>query len=201
MLIVGLDIARTCGIGLVRPGQPASTWRALALRAEGDDVWSVVDDYEGALRALLLSEKPDFAAIERPLDVIVDHGAAKTNPVTDRAGKPQKRMINAKTTITLSALCGVTIGVLNSLEIPYGIIAIPTWRKAYFGGGVKPVDGDWKALAVSWAERQGVLLPPTKAREDAAEAVGIGVSWQACNHIPARHHRAFMNLRTGRAAA
>lgn len=217
MRVVGLDVSTSTGMAFVTPGSDPAGWRALAMQTEGESIWAGIDDYEFALRDLLAAEKPDFAVIERPIEVVVDHGAARAVPPAP--GKPQKRMINATTTITLSALAGNTMAVLNSLGIPYGMIAVATWHATYFGKGVKP-DGDffspvlgaepppawtrdWKDLAILHAERQGVALPAQKkAKRDAAEAVGIACSWQACTFIPARHQRAFMNLRTsGKAAA
>lgn len=195
MLITGLDIATSTGIAWVDPSQPPSTWRCLALEAEGDTVWDAVDDFDHALRTLLEETRPDFAVIERPLGVVVDYGGSNAAP-------GDKRMINAKTVIKLAALAGAAIGVLNGLNIPFGLIADKTWRTAYYGSGYKPAE-NWKASAVDMAHLQGVPLPETKkAAHDAAEAVGIAVSWQRVNTIPVRHQRAFMDLRAnGRRAA
>lgn len=207
MLILGLDIATVTGIGFVDTAQPPPAWRAIALEAEGDSVWEKVDDFDDGLRALVSERRPDFAVIERPLGVVVDYGGGQ-----QRDGG--NRMINATTTILLAGLAGAAIGVLNGLGIPYGMVADRTWRRAYFGTGFEPpekivrqhgkekIERDWKAAAVQRAELQGILLPSSKkAAHDAAEAIGIAVAWHSVNMIPARHQRAFMDLRTGRAAA
>jgi hypothetical protein len=202
MKVVGLDIAKSSGVAFVTRATPPSSWRCLALQSEEKDVWAAVDEIGETLAELLAKEAPDFAVIERPIDVIVDHGAAKALPSAHPQGGPQKRMINATTTITLSALVGNTIGTLNALKIPFGIIAAATWRSWYFGKGTRPENGDWKALSVSHAERLGVVLPPTKkARMDAAEAVGIACAWERVTFVPKRHQAAFVALRTGRIAA
>lgn len=203
MKVVGLDIAKSTGVAFVRPGTDPKGWRCLALQSEEDDVWSTVDELGEDIRSLIIDERPDFAVLERPLGVIVDHGASKARTAFDDTSGSRKRMINATTTITLSALAGNVIGVLNALEIPFGVIAIATWRAGYFGPGVKPADGDWKALSVRQAERIGVALPKQKkAAQDAADAVGIACSWPRCTFIPRRHHAAFLNLRTnGRKSA
>lgn len=197
MKIVGLDIAKSSGIAFVRPGIPPKDWRCLALQSEEKDVWAAVDEVGEALTSILMEEAPDFAVIERPIDVIVDHGATKVPSSPYPLGKPPKRMINATTTIALSALVGNTIGTLNALKIPFGIIAIATWHAAYFGKGVRPEDGDWKTLSVRSAEQQGIVLPPTKkAKMDAADSIGIACSWARVNFVPLRHQRVFTDLRT-----
>jgi hypothetical protein len=194
MLICGLDIATSAGVAWVEPRSRPSTWRCLAIESEGETVWDKVDDFDAALRNLLERYRPDFAVIERPLGVVVDHGG-RGQP---DAREDRKRMINAATTITLSGMAGNAIGVLNSLGIPYGLIADTTWRSVYFGKGYKPRD-NWKESAVDMARLQGVPLPETKkAARDAAEAIGIAVAWQSANLIPVRHQRAFMNLRIGK---
>ncbi|WP_127524652.1 hypothetical protein [Mesorhizobium sp. Z1-4] len=194
-IIAGLDIATSCGVAWVNPSTSPSLWRCLAVESEGDTVWDAVDDFDDALRSLLTETRPDFAVIERPLGVVVDYGGGPAKP-------GDKRMINAKTTIKLAGLAGAAIGVLNGLGIPYAMIADRTWRSAYFGQGYKPPE-NWKASAVEMARRQRIPLPDTKkAAHDAAEAIGIAVSWQRANTIPQRHQRAFMDLRVnhGRAA-
>lgn len=193
MLITGLDIATVSGVSFIEPSRPSSTWDCLAIEAEGDDAWSKIDDFDAAVRALLTERRPDFAVIERPLGVVVDYGGG------DQAG--ERRMINATTTITLAGLAGAAIGVLNGLSIPWGMIADRTWRSAYYGKGFKPAV-NWKVSAVEAAQRQGIILPPTKkGSHDAAEAVGIAVAWRSANFIPVRHQRAFMDLRLGNGRA
>jgi len=45
------------------------------------------------------------------------------------------------------------------------------------------------------ALQQGIPLPDTKkAQRDAAEAVGIAAAWSKCSQVPARHHKAFIDL-------
>lgn len=194
MLITGLDIASTSGVSFVEPSRPSSTWHCLAIEAEGDGAWAKIDDFDCALRPLLADRRPDLAVIERPLGVVVDYGGGD-QPGGDR------RMINATTTITLAALAGAAIGILNSLSIPWVMIADKTWRTAYYGKGYKPAV-NWKVSAVEVAERQGIALPSTKkAAHDAAEAVGIAVAWRSANFIPVRHQKAFMDLRLGNGRA
>lgn len=219
--ILGLDVATSCGMGWVTPGGDPSKWRAIALEAIGDDVWDKIEDFDFDFRCQIADgPKIDFAIIERPLDVVKDYGAKKPKygrlaPGTfdDVKAIAGDRNINATTTITLAGMAGNAIGVLNSLGIPYGLIRSQTWRKAYFGSGVKP-DGkwdkatlgpkpekwseDWKDLAVRHARLQKIILPnDKKSAKDAAEAIGMAVAWRAVNHIPPRHQHAFMQLRMG----
>ena len=66
--------------------------------------------------------------------------------------------------------------------------------------GIKPPEGkDWKDLAIASCEREGIVLPRTKAEQrDAAEAVGICTCWAKCEvpNIKCMQDR-FMALRTG----
>lgn len=215
--ILGLDVATSCGIGWVNPAAPPETWRALALETIGDTPWQKIEDYDFDLRCLIAAgPKVDFAIIERPIDVIMSYGQLKESeaPLDTNGshGRKGKTSINATTVILLSGMVGNTIGVLNSLDIPYGLIRTSTWHKAYYGSGVKP-DGewdkrngpqpekwsqDWKELAVRHARLQNIILPTDKkSAKDAAEAVGMAVAWKAVSEIPPRHRNAFMQLRMG----
>lgn len=187
MLITGLDVASCTGVSWIDPAASPSTWRCLAVEAEGEEPWDKAADLAAALRLLLEANRPDLVVIERPLGVVVDYGSGRA---------PGKRMINAKTTITLAALAAAAVTTLEVERVPWCMIAPATWRAMYYGKGCRP--DDWKDIAVDRARRLGVLLPHTKrAARDAAESVGIACAWSNANFIPAGHRAAFMQLRAG----
>jgi hypothetical protein len=177
--------------------RPPSTWRCLAVVAEGDNAEEKADDLARYLHGQLTANRPDFAAIEMPQRSVTRFERKRT----DLSGERTDLTINPNA-LQLSALAGAVVAILSVHDVPFGLVAPGTWRSAYFGKGWKPADGDWKAAAVRMAEAQNILLPETlRASRDAAESAGVAVAWQSCTFVPKRHQAAFMALRAGRVAA
>lgn len=217
MLIEGLDIATSCGVGQVEKPGRLSAARCLCLHAEGDNS----EEKAGELGWLLMQryrdtgDRPAFVAIEMPMrNVMTFHKEG-----SDLAGRTAKETINPNA-LQLSGLAGAAVAVLNCYRIPWGLVASKTWRNAYFGKDFVPpkiivkkkdrksgrvietFKDDWKQAAIDVAMRERIALPGTKAEQrDAAEAIGIAWAWECCTFIPKRHQATFMALRTGQARA
>jgi hypothetical protein len=196
-MIAGLDIATSAGWALIEPRERPSSWRCGIWKAEGDNGEEKAGHLAMQIIPFMKMHKPGFVAIEMPQRNVQTFGKKRQ----DMAGEAKEMTINPNA-LQLSALAGAAVAILDAYRIPWGLIASATWRSAYFGKGVKPQTGkDWKDLAIDHARMQRVELPSTKAAQrDAAEALGVAVSWERCTFIPARHQAAFMALRTGRAA-
>jgi hypothetical protein len=197
MIILGLDIATSCGHALIERNTKPSAWRCGIWHSAGENG----EDKAGVLALSVLpfikEHRPVFAAIEMPQRSVTRFDRRSD----DLAGGKVEQTINPNA-LQLSALAGGAVAMLDSFRIPWGLVAPATWRAAYYGKGVKPSQGDWKDLAIQHAKMQRIELPSTKAAQrDAAEAIGIAVAWEKCTFIPARHQTAFMALRTGQARA
>lgn len=199
MLILGGDVATSTGMCWLDSARPPSEWRCLAVESEGSNSEEKAGDIAVFLYGEILARRPDFAAIEMPQRSVTQFGRKVRDPET---GEERTQSTINPNALQLSGLAGAVVAVLDICRIPWGLIAPATWRSAYYGKGFKPTDGDWKALAIDRARLQRIPLPATvKAQRDAAEAVGIASSWTRCTFIPARHQRAFLDLRTGKVAA
>ncbi|TPM53255.1 hypothetical protein FJ959_22255 [Mesorhizobium sp. B2-2-4] len=198
MLVLGLDIATSCGHGLIEPHKKPDTWRCGAWHSAGENG----EDKAGVLALSMIpylkANRPVFAAIEMPQRNVKTFGRKRE----DMAGQSVEQTINPNA-LQLSALAGGAVAILDAFHIPWGLVASATWRSVYFGKGVKPVGrDDWKDLAIKHAQMQKIPLPSTKAAQrDAAEAIGVAAAWERCTFIPARHQASFMALRTGQARA
>ena len=198
MIVLGLDIATSCGHGLIDRNSRPEAWRCGAWHLAGENG----EDKAGRLALVLVpylkENRPAFAAVEMPQRNVKTFGRKRE----DMAGQTTEQTINP-TALQLSALAGAAVAILDAFRIPWGLVAPGTWRSAYYGKGVRPIgDDDWKDLAIKHAQMQKIELPSTKAaRRDAAEAIGIGVAWERCTFIPERHQASFMALRTGQARA
>ncbi|MBY8918800.1 hypothetical protein KUG85_04840 [Nitratireductor sp. L1-7-SE] len=197
-LILGLDIATSCGRALIDRSERPGTWNCDVWKSAGDNGEEKAGHLAMQMIPYLKANKPDFVAIEMPQRNVQTFGRKRK----DMAGEATETTINPNA-LQLSSLAGAAIAILDAYRIPWGLIAPVTWRSAYFGKGVKPQGkDDWKDLAIQHARMQGIGLPATKAAQrDAAEALGIAVSWERCTFIPKRHQQAFMALRTGQARA
>jgi len=192
MLVLGLDIATSTGVCWMDTALPPSQWRCLAIESEGE----FQEDRTGDL-ALYLNEefairRPDFVAIEMPRRDVAAHPKQVFDPKT---GKMKTiHTVNADQ-LLLPALAAAAASVCDLAGVPWGCVHQKTWRSIYFGKGFKPAGDDWKAPAIDAALQQDIPLPETKkAQRDAAEAVGIAAAWFKCSQVPARHHKAFVQL-------
>lgn len=193
MLVLGLDIATSTGACWMDTDVPPPQWRCLALGAEGAFQEEKACDLAVFLHAETQVRRPDFVAIEMPQRSVTRFGKKQVDPETGETVTSSTINPNA---LQLSALAAAATAAFDLAGVPWGLIAVGTWRSSYYGKGVKPFDGDWKGMAIKWAERQRIVLPPTKkAQMDAAEAVGIAHAWQRCTQVPQHHERAFMDLR------
>jgi hypothetical protein len=208
VLILGLDIATVSGLCWMNSFKPPCDWKVFAAEAAGEFQEEKSGDLAIDLRDWITPDsdrficRPDFAAIEMPQRSVKQFGKKVRDPQTGQM--IVKETINPNS-LQLSALAAGATATLDLCGVPWGLIAPATWRSAYYGKGMEPPEGeDWKDLAVTWAERQGITLPDTnKGKGDAAESIGIASAWMRCTRIAARHHKAFMALRTrdGRVAA
>jgi hypothetical protein len=190
-VISGLDIASCTGIAWMTLGTPPSKWRAAAIELDGETPEDKAGELALILRKLYRDHTPDFVAIEMPIRAVVRFDKKKR----DLAGEDSSPTINPNA-LQLSALAGAAAATLDLMGIAWGAVAIQTWRRAYYGPGRKPEDGNWKRLALEVAHMQRITLPGLKsADKDAAEAVGVMVAWQSCSQIAQRHQAAFMALR------
>jgi len=208
MLILGLDVATRTGECWMDRSQQPSSWRCRAAISEGENAEEKAGDLAAYFNKEFWERKPDFAAIEMPLRSVVRFEKKPKKQRADLAtgsgdsvsGSPEST-INPNA-LMLSSLAGAVVAALEINRIPWGLVAPATWRKAYYGKGWKPADGNWKKAAIAQANIQGIILPDSvEAQRDAAEAVGIAIAWQWCTFIPRKHQIAFMDLRTGKARA
>lgn len=197
MLIMGLDLATRSGWAVRDSAKHRSSiqcgtftvkeyeWEAKYAIA-ASHFWRLSKDF-----------KPDFVAIERP-----EHGVRqfKKKGKPDLTGKEETISTINPAALQLTGIVGAVISICQIRGIPYGTIAATSWRPVYYGKGVKPGEGqDWKDLAIEYASRENIVLPPTKAEQkDAAEAIGVCTCWHNCA-IPEIKwmQQRFMELRTG----
>lgn len=201
MLILGLDIATSTGVCWMDTDLPPSEWRCLAISAEGDFAEDKTGDLAIYLRDEFAVRRPDFVAIEMPRRDVAAYPKQVFDPRTGRMKTIYT--VNADQ-LLLPALAAAAASTCDLSGIPWGCVHQKTWRAVYYGKGYKPSGNDWKAPAVDAALQQGIPLPDTKkAMADAAEAVGIASAWFKCSQVPARHHKAFIDLqaRSRRVAA
>ncbi len=201
MLILGLDIATSSGVCWMDTALPPENWRCLAISVEGE----FAEDRTGDLAIYLNKEfavrRPDFVAIEMPRRDVAAYPKQVFDPKTGRM--KTIHTVNADQ-LLLPALAASAAAVCDLAGVPWGCVHQKTWRAAYFGKGFKPAGDDWKGPAIDAALQQNITLPlEKKAQRDAAEAVGIAAAWFKCSQVPARHHKAFLDLqaRNKRAAA
>jgi len=199
MLIVGLDVATRTGLCDLDSALPPSHWKCLAVESEGENAEDKAADLAHYLFQRWQARRPDFVAIEMPQRSVAQFDRTKRDPETGE--DKQVKTINPNA-LQLSGLAGGAAAACEISRVPWGLVAVSTWRSSYFGKGWKPRDDDWKQAAVDRAVLQKILLPGSvQAQRDAAEAVGVASAWARCTFIPQRWQKAFMDLRTGKARA
>ncbi len=199
MLVTGLDVATRTGLCDMDTALQPSHWKCLAVESEGDNAEDKAADLGIFLFERFTARRPDFVAIEMPQRSVAQFDRTTRDPETGE--DKQVKTINPNA-LQLSSIAGGAAAACEICKVPWGLVAVSTWRSAYYGRGWRPADGNWKRAAVDHAVIQKILLPESvQAQRDAAEAVGIASAWARCTFIPARHQKAFMDLRTGKARA
>lgn len=191
MIILGMDIATSTGMCWMDTSLQPKDWRCLAVAAEGEFSEEKSGDLAVFLHAEMQACRPDFVAIEMPQRSVEQHSKKVRDPATGKI--TTERTINPNA-LQLTGLAAAAAAILDINNIPWGLVAVSSWRSGYYGKGFKPAD--WKQAAIDRAVLQGIQLPETlKAQRDAAEAVGIASSWMKCTQIAERHRQAFLDLR------
>lgn len=197
MIIMGLDLATRSGWAVRNSNKHRSSILCGTFSVK-DYQWEEKYAIAANLFYRLVKEHtPDFVAIERP-----EHGVRqfKKKGKADLTGKEETVSTINPAALQLTGIAGAVIAICQIRGVPYGTIAATSWRPVYYGKGVKPAEGqDWKDLAIAYAERENIVLPPTKAEQkDAAEAIGVCTCWHNCA-IPEIKwmQQRFMDLRTG----
>ena len=167
MRICGLDIATVSGFCIAT----GSTYQTGTFNAGKTGKRKVSCDAERNsifrqwLWTLLKSNDVQHVAIERR--AVSNVTRTEVDPVTGK--KVTKVITNDATAATLAYLNNCAQEVCFSLNIPFEIVAVQTWRKAFLGGQ-KPADGeDWKDVA----KRICQLMKIDARSKDAAEAAGV----------------------------
>lgn len=197
-MILGSDIATCSGLCWMNTAIPPRDWSVLAVISEGKFREEESTDLGLFFHEQVSSTRPDFVAIEMPRRDVEIHPKKEIDPATGQKVSKGKTTINPNA-IKLTGHAAAVCMVLDIAGIPWGLIASVTWRGAYFGKGWTPPDGNWKAAAVERAALQGIEKPvgiTKKAWEDVSESVGIASAWELCTQVPARHQKAFLELRT-----
>jgi Holliday junction resolvasome RuvABC endonuclease subunit len=197
MKIMGLDLATRSGWAVRDSDKHRSSILCGTFSVKDYD-WEEKYAIAANLFYRLIKEHvPDFVAIERP-----EHGVRqfKKKGKADLTGKEETVSTINPAALQLTGIAGACIAICQIRGIPYGTIAATSWRPVYFGKGIKPPEGqDWKDLAIAYAQREQIVLPPTKAEQrDAAEAIGVCTCWHNCA-IPEIKwmQQRFMELRSG----
>ncbi|ENN86045.1 hypothetical protein RHSP_82932 [Rhizobium freirei PRF 81] len=203
MIVMGLDLATRSGWSVRNSEKHRSSivcgTFSVAENNHGDKLlWESKYPVAANLFYRLVKEyQPDFVAIERP-----EHGVRqfKKKGKADLTGNEEMVSTINPAALQLTGIFGAVAGICQIKNIPFGTIAAVSWRPVYFGKGVKPAPGkDWKDLAIEYAQRENIALPPTKAEQrDAAEAIGICTCWHNCAIPELRWmQQRFMELRSG----
>ncbi|MBO6858345.1 hypothetical protein [Roseibium sp.] len=167
MRICGLDVATKTGwciatgntyqTGLFDAGKVGK--RKVTCEAERNA------EFRKWLWTLLKTNDVQFVGIERR--AVSNMRKKVRDPAT---GKMIEKVItNDATAATLAYLNGTAQEVCFSLNIPFELVAVQTWRKTFLGG-MKPGNGeDWKDVA----KRVCQMMKIEAKSKDAAEAAGL----------------------------
>lgn len=164
--------------------------------ADGDTEGQLFSDFARKASALLVEKRPIRVAVEMRMPTSAGHWEDSRDGelIGGKQWKTDKFDGAAKRQDGLRAVLLATISAPRpKLQIPAGIqyveVAVATWRRSFFGAGVKPPVSEreagksrqwWKREAKMKAASLGLQLGFTVPNADAAEAVGI-VFWLAAN--------------------
>lgn len=136
---------------------------------------------------------------------LIKEGRRPAFAILEEAAGANIGKVSAKAMIYAWASAGAIVGVLANFAIPYGTLMPNTWRKAYFGSNIPPLDAngkkDWKASAIAQCQRDGIKLPKQKAlAHNAAEACALAICWsiKSVKLHAGRYHQPWLDLQMRR---
>lgn len=125
MKIMGLDVATQTGWALYDLDRPPSSIVCGSFKCEGQGAFAKVSSMRQKLPGLLRKHAPDFVAIERPLDRIIQHKKIKK----DMLGQEEVvSTVNPATVMQLNRLMASAQTVVEGFNIPCCEVAPRTWQ-------------------------------------------------------------------------
>lgn len=125
MIILGLDIATTTGWAVFDTDRPPSSIISGSFKLQGDSPFERVRYMRSHLPKLIKEHRPDFAAIEAPLEI----APRFTKKRTDLLGQEeQETTINSKTIAILNRYVGAAEMAVMGNNIPCIEVRAQTWQ-------------------------------------------------------------------------
>lgn len=125
MIVMGLDIATRSGFGVLDTDRPISAIICGSFVCEGNGAFEKVSSMRQKLPGIIRRYQPDFVAIERPLDRIIQHKKVRK----DMLGEDEvTSTINPATVMQLNRLMASAQTIVEGFNIPCCEVAPRTWQ-------------------------------------------------------------------------
>lgn len=158
MLVLGLDVATTTGWALYDTDKGVSAIESGSIKLMGSDAFDRVVDMRHKLPRLIRERKPDFAAIEAPLEFAPQFKKKKKSLLGE---DEEGTTINSKTISMLGRLAGAATMAVLGQNVPCIEVRSQTWQTII----PKNIAGKPKQRARAYCEMLKIVSPNMDSRD------------------------------------
>lgn len=158
MIILGLDIATTTGWAVYDTDKTPSAIISGSFKLQGDTPFERVRYMRSHLPKLIKEHRPDFAAIEAPLEIAPRFKKAKTDLL---GSEEQETTINSKTIAILNRYAGAAEMAVMGNNIPCVEVRAQTWQTII----PKNIKGKPKQRAKAFCDMLKIVSPNMDSRD------------------------------------
>lgn len=166
MRIMAIDPATSLGWALMDTDRPPSAIECGTLKFTGENAFAKVSDIRRKLPKLVRDLKPDFVAIEAPLEIAPQFKKKTKTMFGDET--EEVTTINSRTIAQLNKISGAVCMVVLGQNIPCVEVRAQTWQA---GIVPKSFQGPIKARVRQFVESLKIVASNQDARDAAAIAL------------------------------
>lgn len=165
MRIMAIDPATSLGWALMDTDRPPSAIECGTLKFTGENAFAKVSDIRRKLPKLVRDLKPDFVAIEAPLEIAPQFKKKTKTMFGDET--EEVTTINSRTIAQLNKISGAVCMVVLGQNIPCVEVRAQTWQTVI----PKSFQGKPKARAKAFCDSLKIVAPNIDTRDAAVIAI------------------------------
>ena len=159
MIILGLDIATVTGWAIYDTDKSPSAIRSGSFKLVGDTAFEKVVDMRARLPRLIREEKPQFAAVEAPLEFAPQFKKVRKDMLGEK--EEAGTTINTKTIAQLNRLSGAAIMAVIGQNVPCVEVRAQTWQSVIPAS----IAGKPKQRAAAYCDMLKIVSPNMDSRD------------------------------------
>lgn len=164
MIIMALDVATVTGWAIYDTDKDPSAIVSNSFQLKGDTPFDRVRSMRSTLPRIIREHKPDFAAVEAPMEVAPRFKKVSKTMFGEEEGGST---INSKTIAVLNRYAGAALMAVMGNNVPCVEVAARTWQTVIPAN----IKGKPKQRAKAYCDMLGIVSPNMDSRDAAVIAI------------------------------